>query len=121
MHAARLKRAKASLMRQRSRWSFIASGHFPARHRSYSRTLWCGMMQAVPAIQPTPPINITAAGICAESRENLHARRSVHDGQQPLGIGRCVLDVADTRVLSEAGDHIERKVAALKLRIGIEY
>src|SRR5262249_33476379 len=58
---------------------------FPARHRSYSWTLWCGTMQAEPAIQPTPPINITAAGICAEAEKTfMRGARFMMDSNRPV-------------------------------------
>jgi hypothetical protein len=41
--------------------------------------------------------------------------------EQTPGIGRGVLDVADARMLAEPRDHVEREVAALELRIGIEH
>ena len=77
-------------------------------------------MQAGPAIQPTPPISITAAGICAEA-ENTFRGAAVHDRQQPPGVGGGVLDGVNARVLGEPRDDVEGKVAALELRIGVEH
>ncbi len=48
-------------------WYASPSSHFPSRASSYSLTLCAGMMQAGPAIQPTPPSIITNSGIWAEA------------------------------------------------------
>ena len=44
------------------------------------------MTQAGPAIQPTPPISITAAGICAEAENTLMAspQRFMIDNKRPV-------------------------------------
>ena len=44
-----------------------AAAQSPRTHSSYSSTLCRGATQAGPAIQPTPPIIITQAGMCAEA------------------------------------------------------
>jgi hypothetical protein len=67
-----LKRANASLMRQaalqRHRLRpFAVAAELVEPHA------WRGMMQAGPAIQPTPPISMTAAGMCAEAENTLMA------------------------------------------------
>ena len=64
---------------------------------------------------------MTAAGICAEAENTFMRRRSGYDRQQPAGIGRGILDVADARMLREPRDHVEREIAALELRIGVEH
>jgi hypothetical protein len=59
--------AKTWFSFQSGRWCFIAACHSPRRHSSYSTTLCRGATQAGPAIQPTPPIIITQAGMCDEA------------------------------------------------------
>jgi len=86
MQAARLKRAKTSLIRQSSFCKAMAWGQFAARQSSYNRTLSRGTMQAGPAIQPTPPISMTAAGIWAEAENTriLSPQRLSMDKRRPV-------------------------------------
>ncbi len=46
---------------------------------------------------------------------------TIHDRQQPAGVGGGVLDVTDARMGREPGDHIEREIRALELRVGVDH
>jgi hypothetical protein len=50
-------------------------------------------------------------------RKDLEPLAAVLDRQQPAGIGRCILDVTDARMLGQPRNDIERQIGALELRI----
>src|SRR4030095_10736243 len=46
---------------------------------------------------------------------------AVYDREQPAGVGRGVLDVADAGMGGEALDDVERQIRTLELRIGVDH
>src|SRR3954453_7465220 len=86
MQAARLYCAKDSLSRQSRRCKANAASQHAALQRLYSSPLCRGISQAGPAIQPTPPISITAAGIWADAEKTLmlSPQRLMIDNSRPV-------------------------------------
>jgi hypothetical protein len=53
--------------------------------------------------------------------KHIEIRAAVHDREQSAGIGRSILDRDDARMLRELCDHIQREIAALEIRVGVEH
>ncbi len=109
MQAARLKRAKISLIRHRLALQVHRLG--PAA--GAAKLVEPHALPRDDAGRPRHPADAAdqhdAGRNVRGGREHFEPRAAIDDRQQPAGIGRSILDVADARMFAQARDHVERQ------------